>query len=213
MCWYLLQGDVNPRDDFKVRARYLNEKYDYDVTEARKIWCFGPDGSGPNILVDCTKGVQYLNEIKDSVAAGFQWATKEVKIYFWLGCNAWWTTTMTYFFIIVGRSFGRELKRSTFQHSRCNVTRWRDPQRWWSNYPYHKTLPLCLSSHCLTPNYGTRLLVWNSGKLCHFDNDTHYRFYTSQRVRKSIKRLQLNFKLFFLVSGSSSRWYLRCAEP
>lgn len=75
----ILQGEVNPRDDFKVRARYLNEKYDYDVTEARKIWCFGPDGSGPNILVDCTKGVQYLNEIKDSVVAGFQWATKEVK--------------------------------------------------------------------------------------------------------------------------------------
>lgn len=62
-----------------MRARYLNEKYDYDVTEARKIWCFGPDGSGPNILVDCTKGVQYLNEIKDSVVAGFQWATKEVR--------------------------------------------------------------------------------------------------------------------------------------
>jgi len=29
--------------------------------------------------MDCTKGVQYLNEIKDSVVAGFQWATKEVK--------------------------------------------------------------------------------------------------------------------------------------
>lgn len=75
---FKIQGEVNPRDDFKVRARYLNEKYDYDVTEARKIWCFGPDGTGPNILVDCTKGVQYLNEIKDSVVAGFQWATKEV---------------------------------------------------------------------------------------------------------------------------------------
>lgn len=70
-------GDVNSRDDFKVRARYLAEKYDYDVTEARKIWCFGPDGTGPNIVVDCTKGVQYLNEIKDSVVAGFQWACKE----------------------------------------------------------------------------------------------------------------------------------------
>lgn len=70
-------GDVNSRDDFKVRARYLAEKYDYDVTEARKIWCFGPDGTGPNIVVDCTKGVQYLNEIKDSVVAGFQWAVKE----------------------------------------------------------------------------------------------------------------------------------------
>lgn len=76
----IIQGDVNPRDDFKVRARYLGEKYDYDVTEARKIWAFGPDGTGPNLLLDCTKGVQYLNEIKDSVVAGFQWATKEVSV-------------------------------------------------------------------------------------------------------------------------------------
>jgi len=71
------KGDVNARDDFKIRARYLCDKYEYDITEARKIWCFGPDGTGPNILMDCTKGVQYLNEIKDSVVAGFQWATKE----------------------------------------------------------------------------------------------------------------------------------------
>ncbi|ODN04995.1 Elongation factor 2 [Orchesella cincta] len=71
------KGDVNPRDDFKIRGRYLADKYDYDITEARKIWCFGPDGTGPNLLMDCTKGVQYLNEIKDSVVAGFQWATKE----------------------------------------------------------------------------------------------------------------------------------------
>jgi elongation factor 2 len=70
-------GKVNPRDDPKTRAKVLSEKYEYDVTEARKIWCFGPDGTGPNILMDVTKGVQYLNEIKDSVVAGFQWAIKE----------------------------------------------------------------------------------------------------------------------------------------
>lgn len=50
------------------------------MSEARKIWCFGPDGTGPNILADITKGVQYLNEIEDSVIAGFQWATKEVSV-------------------------------------------------------------------------------------------------------------------------------------
>merc|ERR1711982_67083 len=71
------KGEVNPRDDFKTRGRYLADKYDYDITEARKIWCFGPDTNGPNLLIDCSKGVQYLNEIKDSVVAGFQWATKE----------------------------------------------------------------------------------------------------------------------------------------
>jgi elongation factor 2 len=71
------KGEVNARDEAKNRARILSEKYEYDPTEARKIWCFGPDGTGPNIVVDITKGVQYLNEIKDSVVAGFQWATKE----------------------------------------------------------------------------------------------------------------------------------------
>uniref|UniRef100_A0A673K631 Elongation factor 2 n=1 Tax=Sinocyclocheilus rhinocerous TaxID=307959 RepID=A0A673K631_9TELE len=72
------KGDVTARQELKQRARYLAEKYEWEVAEARKIWCFGPDGTGPNILMDITKGVQYLNEIKDSVVAGFQWATKEV---------------------------------------------------------------------------------------------------------------------------------------
>uniref|UniRef100_A0A671LR05 Elongation factor 2-like n=1 Tax=Sinocyclocheilus anshuiensis TaxID=1608454 RepID=A0A671LR05_9TELE len=71
------KGDVTSRQELKARGRYLADKYEWEVTEARKIWCFGPDGTGPNLLVDVTKGVQYLNEIKDSVVAGFQWATKE----------------------------------------------------------------------------------------------------------------------------------------
>ncbi|KAI9570377.1 P-loop containing nucleoside triphosphate hydrolase protein [Boletus coccyginus] len=70
-------GDVSARDDFKARARVLADDYGWDVTDARKIWCFGPETTGPNLLVDVTKGVQYLNEIKDSCVAAFQWATKE----------------------------------------------------------------------------------------------------------------------------------------
>ncbi|KZT55516.1 P-loop containing nucleoside triphosphate hydrolase protein [Calocera cornea HHB12733] len=70
-------GKINPRDDFKIRARILADEYGWDVTDARKIWCFGPDTTGANLLVDVTKGVQYLNEIKDSCIAAFQWATKE----------------------------------------------------------------------------------------------------------------------------------------
>jgi elongation factor 2 len=71
------QGKIAPRDDLKARARILADEHGWDVTDARKIWCFGPDTNGANLLVDQTKAVQYLNEIKDSVVSGFQWATKE----------------------------------------------------------------------------------------------------------------------------------------
>jgi elongation factor 2 len=70
-------GDVNAKDDVKQRARVLAEEYGWDVNDARKIWCFGPDTSGANLLVDMTKAVQYLNEIKDSFVGAFQWASKE----------------------------------------------------------------------------------------------------------------------------------------
>jgi len=69
--------EVNPREEVKKRARYLADNYEWDVNEARKIWTFGPDGSGPNMVTDCTKAVAYLNDIKESFNAGFQWATKE----------------------------------------------------------------------------------------------------------------------------------------
>merc|ERR1712121_597514 len=68
---------VSGKIEAKERARELADKHGWDKNEALKIWCFGPDGTGPNVVVDCSKGVQYLNEIKDSVVAGFQWATKE----------------------------------------------------------------------------------------------------------------------------------------
>jgi len=70
-------GKVGTKDEPKARARKLAEEYGWDVTEARKIWAFGPNGTGPNVLVDITKGVQYLNEIKDSVVAALAWVTKE----------------------------------------------------------------------------------------------------------------------------------------
>merc|ERR1712179_563207 len=70
-------GGVTDKQDLKTRGRYLADTYEWDVGEARKIWSFGPEGTGPNMVIDVSKGVQYLNEIKDSVVAGFQWASKE----------------------------------------------------------------------------------------------------------------------------------------
>jgi elongation factor 2 len=71
------QGKVAPRDDEKARAKILQNEFGWDADAGRKIWCFGPDGTGPNLMVDVSKGVQYMQEIKDSVVAAFAWATKE----------------------------------------------------------------------------------------------------------------------------------------
>jgi len=71
------KGNVGPRDDIKARAKLLQTEYEIDQNDGRRIWCFGPDATGPNLLFDVTKGVQYLNEIKDSCAAAFAWVTRE----------------------------------------------------------------------------------------------------------------------------------------
>jgi len=68
---------IGPKQETKERAKMLAEDHDWDKTDAQKIWCFGPDTNGPNLLVDAAKGVQFLNEIKDSCEAAFQWATRE----------------------------------------------------------------------------------------------------------------------------------------
>jgi len=70
-------GHVTPREEPKARARKLADDFGWDVMDARKLWAFGPNTDGPNVLVDVTKGVQYLNEIKDSMVGGLQWVTKE----------------------------------------------------------------------------------------------------------------------------------------
>lgn len=71
------EGKVGPRDEPKARSKILVDDFGWDKDLAKKIWCFGPDTTGPNMLTDVTKGVQYLNEIRDSCIAAFQWASKE----------------------------------------------------------------------------------------------------------------------------------------
>ncbi|XP_013419342.1 116 kDa U5 small nuclear ribonucleoprotein component-like isoform X2 [Lingula anatina] len=65
----------------KRLGEFFQTKYDWDLLAARSIWAFGPDATGPNILVDDTlpsevdKGL--LNSVKDSIVQGFQWGTRE----------------------------------------------------------------------------------------------------------------------------------------
>jgi len=71
------EGKIGPRDDPKTRARTLADDFGWDVGDARKIWCFGPETTGPNCVVDVTKGVSNIMEVKDHFGSAFQWASKE----------------------------------------------------------------------------------------------------------------------------------------
>merc|ERR1719460_1635012 len=70
-------GEVFPDMDQKTKTRFLVDKYGWEKSETQKIWAWGPDNNGPNLVVDKTVGVQYLLEIKDSIVAGWQWVCKE----------------------------------------------------------------------------------------------------------------------------------------
>merc|ERR1711988_604417 len=77
VCKEIEDGKIGPKAEAKERARILREKFDWDDTEARKIWCYGPETEGANVVVDKTVAIQYLLEIKEHVNSAFQWATKE----------------------------------------------------------------------------------------------------------------------------------------
>lgn len=64
-------GKISPKDEVKLRAKLLHEQFDWDKDEALKIWSFGPDNCGGNILTEKTSGVQYMQEIKDSMESAW----------------------------------------------------------------------------------------------------------------------------------------------
>merc|ERR1712086_510826 len=70
-------GKAGPKAEPKERARLLKDKFEFNDNDARKIWCWGPETDGANIVVDMTTAVQYVNEIKEHVNSAFQWTTKE----------------------------------------------------------------------------------------------------------------------------------------
>lgn len=63
-------GKFNPLQESKARARILADNYGWDVSQARKIFAFGPSDRDPNVIVDATVGVD-TREIRDSVVAAF----------------------------------------------------------------------------------------------------------------------------------------------
>jgi len=71
------EGELGPKSDPKDRAKALRDGYGWDDAHSKKIWCYGPETTGANVIVDVTVGVQYIAEIKEHVVSGMQWASKE----------------------------------------------------------------------------------------------------------------------------------------
>jgi len=62
------KGELFEEMDRKQIAKILRE-HGWDAEEARNVWAIDPRG---NILVDATKGAQYLQETKQMIIGGFQ---------------------------------------------------------------------------------------------------------------------------------------------
>ncbi|XP_014211080.1 116 kDa U5 small nuclear ribonucleoprotein component [Copidosoma floridanum] len=65
----------------KRLGEFFQKKYEWDLLAARSIWAFGPDATGPNILVDDTLPSEVdkslLNSAREAIIQGFQWGTRE----------------------------------------------------------------------------------------------------------------------------------------
>jgi elongation factor 2 len=63
------QGLVHEDQDTKERVKLLREQAGWDNDEAKNIWAIDPF---MNVLVDATKGLQYIREIKDTLLMAYR---------------------------------------------------------------------------------------------------------------------------------------------
>lgn len=65
----------------KQISQFFKEKYDWDALAAKSVWAFGPNDTGPNVLLDDTLAAEVDKKmvlaIRESVVQGFQWGARE----------------------------------------------------------------------------------------------------------------------------------------
>jgi len=82
LCQAIEASRIMQNQDVKVRSKLLEKEFGWSKVDTLKIWSFGPSPTeaggnyGPNVFIDQTKGVQYMNEIKESTNSGMLWATR-----------------------------------------------------------------------------------------------------------------------------------------
>lgn len=68
-----LENKSLPKDP-KELASVLRDQFQWNPQHTNKVWSFAPEGKPDNVLVESAFGVQYLQEVKDSIVQGFHWA-------------------------------------------------------------------------------------------------------------------------------------------
>merc|ERR1719214_530887 len=59
-------GAAGPKADAKERAKLLKEKFSWEAMEATKIWAWGPETEGANVVVDKTQGVVTSSRLRNT---------------------------------------------------------------------------------------------------------------------------------------------------
>lgn len=70
-------GRISSKQDAQERSRILVSEFGWDLATTKRIWAFGPNDSGSNILVDSTRAVDGLANVQDAIVSAFQWVTNE----------------------------------------------------------------------------------------------------------------------------------------
>jgi len=73
MIGMIKKGEIGEYMDRHAMAKVLREK-GWPAEEARGVWAVEDTG---NMLIEVTKGAQFLQEVKDMVLAGYRWGLKE----------------------------------------------------------------------------------------------------------------------------------------
>jgi len=66
-------GDINEIMNPKQMGIVLRKEAGWPTDEAKHVWALEEHR---NIMLDLTKGIQYLREVRDTALAGFRWATQ-----------------------------------------------------------------------------------------------------------------------------------------
>ncbi|MEM3754979.1 MAG: elongation factor EF-2, partial [Candidatus Bathyarchaeia archaeon] len=69
----IVSGKIGEYMDKHELAKILRE-HGWSADEARGVWSVDPSG---NMLIDVTKGAQFLQEAKDMIISGYRWGIKE----------------------------------------------------------------------------------------------------------------------------------------